>query len=164
MTDLCFPNAAPNVIELCLIMLKRYTPELKPNGEFFNVLIYSRDTREMAVNPITVPTNYHSHLCRFLWCHQAYMEIQTRLEHVQLPLDLLSLLQRYTLYMDGIMEGLLTTVWKHKGDASYRSRLFDLYLVLEYNIGCHEFNIVDAWKMEHRKIILECQDIHDIGK
>lgn len=62
------------------------------------------------------------------------------------------------------MEGLLTTVWKHKGDASYRSRLFDLYLVLEYNIGRHEFDIVDAWKMEHRKIILECQDIHDISK
>ena len=65
--------------------------------------------------------------------------------------------------MDGIVEGLLTTVRKRQDDLQYRSVLFNMYLTMEYFVGQHEHYVAVQWRGIHLEVVLECQDVVELG-
>lgn len=164
MTDRFFPDVAPEATELRLIMAVRYVAAPTITEGFFNVKVYATEIRSVVEEPISVPGHYHDHLTRFLWRHHVFMELQTRSPDLDLPDNLRPLLQRYIQYMDAIVEGLLTTVQKNVKAPAFRSHLFDMYLAVEYHVGHHRFRECDFWRVSHPQIILECQNVQDIGR
>lgn len=75
------------------------------------------------------------------------------------------MLQRYITYMDAMLEGILMTARVKAGnDPMFRSYLFDRYLVTDYLIGRHEYDVGDAWRLENPDIIVECQKAQAIGE
>lgn len=165
MTDLFFPNTAPSQQELRLLMLIRYIPSTKAKGQYFEVNVRNWELQVMSdPGVVSVPIHYHEHLRRFIWRQMVFMELLTRGSDLDLAHALRPMLQRYVLYMDGIVEGLLTTAKVKKPDPGFRSRLFDLYLVVEYYVGRHEYDIVGDWRGSNLDIVLECQDVETLGK
>lgn len=164
MSDLFFSNAVPAASELRLIMATRYLPESTCGGGFFDVRVFGAEVKCIVGTQIRVPEYYHAHLCRFVWRHHLYMELQQRGASLQLAQNLRPMLQRCVFYMDGVVEGLLTTVRRNKDKVGFRSEFFNLYLVLEFHVGRHEYNTVDAWRVLHKDLILEYQNIDDIGE
>lgn len=151
-------------------MSARYVAEVHSPRDFFKVKVISwEDPSKPEVEaPITVPSTYHTHLRRFIWRHQLFMELYSRANTVnsfKLRTGLRPILLRYIEYMDGMVEGLLTTVKKNPGDATFRSNLFDLYLVTDYYLqGQHEHHLGDTWRLQHPDTILECVKMDTIGE
>lgn len=164
MTDLFFPSSPPDAHELRRIMAIRYRPAAITSN-FFGVKAYAwpGDTKSTVGKPIRLPGQYYHHLSRFLWRHQVFMELQSRFSDLQLAPTHQPLVQRYMQYMNAMVAGLLTPEQKNTKDPSFRSRLFDLYLVVEYFVGHHEFHLVDSWRACNPDSILECQDVLDLG-
>ncbi|KIK72780.1 hypothetical protein PAXRUDRAFT_21590 [Paxillus rubicundulus Ve08.2h10] len=62
------------------------------------------------------------------------------------------------MYMDGIIEGLFTSAQNQQREG-WRSALFNLYLVVEYLVKRHEYNIGDEWRKKNPDQILEQLDV-----
>ena len=170
MTDRYFPHTVPTASELSMIILVRYvvsdnTTE-EEEGAFHEVKTVNWPAQKPAEDPILIPTKYVRHLRHFLWRHHAFMEVydRGRRQYIKVAPALSRLLQKYIVYMDGIAEGLLTTARHNQDNPTYRSRLFDLYLVVEYFVARHEYDIVGDWRYNNPKTILECQDPFSLGK
>jgi len=170
MTDRYFPNTVPTASELMLIMLVRYVTDDDDDstGEDF-CLVKARNWQLETVSKddsVEVPIAYSKHLKHFLWRQLAFIEVYNRAtkQLIDIAPRLRPLLQKYILYMDGMLEGLLTTARKHQGDPGYRSRLFDTYLVVEYFVARHEYDVVGRWRANNPDTILECQDAFALGK
>lgn len=165
MTDLLFPIEVPDQRLLSFIVARRYIPDDRCNNDgFFNVNTCDR-TGKKVDKPLQVPRYYLDHLRHFTWRHHVYMELNDRAVALNLDHGLQQLLQKYIFYMNGILQGLLGPVRKHHNDVTFRSRLFDGYLAVEYHVGRHEFDIVGAWRDQHPDVLLECEseDITDTG-
>ncbi|KAF8425015.1 hypothetical protein L210DRAFT_3509387 [Boletus edulis BED1] len=157
MSDLFFPHNSPSHEDMFNIMAIRYLPDPTAPKALFNVAIYSASGEGIVDTPTAVPSFYHDHLRRFLWRHCVYMELVSR-ENLALVKNLRPLLERYIFYMDAMVEGLLTTARNttFANDPTFRSSLFSQYLVVEYHVGRHEFNVVGAWRQSNPDVILEC--------
>ena len=163
MTDLYFPVKAPTATELLAIRCIRYLEMGKVVDGLFRVAIYGSEVNAVCDKDVQVSEFYQDHLRCFLWRHHVYMELVGR--KVELPPNLRPLLLRYILYMDGMVEGLLTTLRNpnHIGNRNFRSRLFNLYLIIDYHVGRHEYDVVGAWRESHPDIVLECVGMDEIG-
>lgn len=169
MADRFFPNTIPTTNELNLIMLVRYVlgPDKRGGQDFCQVLAKDWVTKRRSYKDgILVPSTYLVHLQHFLWRELAFMEVYLRAgkQEVEIPPGLSPLLQKYIMYMDGMLEGLLTTARKNQSNAQYRSSLFDSYLVVEYFVGRHEYDVVGNWRLKNADTILECEDAFKLGK
>lgn len=169
MSDYLWPRSLVTSRELRLLMAIRYRMDGMPTGPFFKVKVIAWElgpTYE-SEDHITVPSFYHNHLRHFLWRQHLFMELYKRVnteKGFRLQTGLRALLQRYIQYMDGMVEGLLTTVKRHPRDADFRSSLFNLYLVTDYYLdGIHEPDLGDQWRLQHPDIILECVGLDAIG-
>jgi hypothetical protein len=163
MTDAFFPTNAPSQHEIRLILLIRYMAN-PPRGDRFTVETYNTELHEMDGEQIELPYYYYEHLRRFLWRHQALMEVYSRHKTIHITPELHTLFQRYIVYMDAMIEGLLAPAREqddHK--RTVRSSLFDLYLAVENLIGRHQYDVGDQWRLEHPDIILECVDVESLG-
>ncbi|KAF8432338.1 hypothetical protein L210DRAFT_869429 [Boletus edulis BED1] len=140
MSDLFFLHNSPSHEDMFNITAIHYLPDPTAPKVLFNVAIYSASGEGIVDNPTTVPSFYHDHLRCFLWRHCVYMELVSR-ENLALAKNLRPLLERYTFYMDAMVEGLLTTArnMTFANDPTFRSSLFSQYLIVEYHVGCHEF-------------------------
>lgn len=168
MSDRYFPSSPPSEDELRLILLLRYVPSsVKTKEGFFTVNVRNWELGT-ASDPgtILVPVRYQEHLRRFLWREMIFMEVIRRctLREIYLVATVSPLVKRYIMYMDGILEGLLTTARKRQDDVKYRSVLFEMYLNVEYFVGRHEFDIAGQWRESHPDTILECQDALQLGE
>ncbi|KAG6371690.1 hypothetical protein JVT61DRAFT_9031 [Boletus reticuloceps] len=163
MSDLFFPNNSSPQEKMQLILSMHYLPDPTPRKELFSVMVYSASGEGVVDTPAIVPAFYHDHLCRFLWRHSVYMELVSQDDITLMP-KLRPLLERYIFYMDAVVEGLLTTA-RNKTftkDPTFCSILFNQYLVVEYHVGHHEFNVIGAWRQRNPDIILECMMLDDI--
>lgn len=166
MSDRFFPTKLASVDEIRLIKAIRYEVPvaIKDKENFFDVGVYAPEIKK-HLEKIKVPAHYHEHLRRFMWRHRLFLELYIRVadDTVQSRQGLKNLLNRYIIYMDGIAEGLLTTAKRRAGIQDYRSRLFDMYLVIEHYVGRHEFDVAFDWRERHPDIILECIDHVTLG-
>ncbi|KAH0835517.1 hypothetical protein J3R83DRAFT_9202 [Lanmaoa asiatica] len=161
MTDRLFPNDAPQESETRSISAIRYRAKVPVDGcDFFAVEIYNVEVKTVTddTDVILVPVHYYEHVRRFLWRHCLFMEVWRRAGSLKLANGLQTMLKRYIMYMDGITEGLLQlTDFKKGEDKDLRSVVFDLYLVTEFFVGRHEYDIGDAWRCQNADTILERQ-------
>lgn len=169
MTDIFMPLARCSAQELRLLMSVRYVADVQTDGNLCKVKVISweEDSKPEIEDPIVVPASYHIHLQHFIWRQHLFMGLVDRANSVttfKLRKGLRPILQRYIEYMDGMVEGLLTSV-KRNPDPAFRSKLFDLYLVTDYYLeGRHEYDVGDTWRLEHPDTILECVQMDTIGK
>ncbi|KIK72318.1 hypothetical protein PAXRUDRAFT_22125 [Paxillus rubicundulus Ve08.2h10] len=86
------------------------------------------------------------------------MGIDENASNLVLTKGMCPLIQRYIMYMDGIIEGLFTSAQNQQREG-WRSALFNLYLVVEYLVKRHEYNLGDEWRKKNPDQILEQLDI-----
>lgn len=168
-TNCYFPISVPDQNELRLILLVCYTLSTKKSTYgFFTVKMRNCEIcLPSDPSTILVPLQYKEHLHHFLWQETLFMEVVSQRTTGRLTLSqkAMSLADHYIMYMDGMLEGLLTTARKRENDPGYRSVTFDTYLVVEYFVGRHdEHNIAGQWRKSHPSTILECQDAFNLGE
>lgn len=167
MSDRYFPASTPTEEELQLILLVRYVQSAQRKKEGFVTVKVRNFELDIAAEPgiILVPAHYREHLRRFLWRQTVFMEVVKRSSQstVHLVAPASPLVKRYIVYMDGIVEGLLTTARKRQDDPRYRSVLFDMYLTVEFFVGRHEHHVAAQWRRTHPEVVLECQDAFELG-
>lgn len=162
MSDRFFPCASPGQREVKLICQIQYIAGPIVDGGFA-VEGKNLKLKSMVADKAVLPSSYHEHVRRFIWRHCVFMEVWRRSEDLCLTVRLRVAIERYIMYMDGMMEGLLMTPRK-KQRHDYRSALFDLYLLTEYFMKRHEYDIGDAWRINHPDVVLEQQKVEDLGR
>lgn len=162
MADRFFPAYVPDEELLRRLCLIRYYPKKIQDSDFFHVSVMNVELKQ-PTHPkiIQLPNVYFEHLRRFIWRQHVFMELAAR--KPKIPDQLRTMIKKYIMYMDGMIEGLLTTARQRKGELDYRSRLFNQYLIVEYFVGRHEYDVVGRWRMENADTILECQDMEALG-
>lgn len=163
MTDLLFHDREPTLKKLNIIMQIRY--ELKETeDEHFCVVCIGNPTLNAVVEDIRIPKSYQGHLRRFLWRHALFMGIESNI-HEKLDADNRRIIKRYISYMDAILAALIQGCRGEKGvNVYYRSKTFDLYLVVEFFIGRHDYQSGDQWRRTHKMPLLETVDVMKLGE
>lgn len=166
MTDRFFPSEPPSEQALHRLLRVQYELGQVYDERYLDVHVSGWDLEAGGkARTIRVPARYHGHLLRSFWRRKTFVELFTRYNALfrTLVVDPHPLLLRHIMYIDGMVQGLLTTAQKHKRMVPFRSALFDLYLVVEYFVGRHQSNQVSHWRYAHPDIILECQDVQTLG-
>lgn len=121
MSDWYFPISTPTEEELHLILLVCYMQSAQRKKEGFVMVKVRNFELNIAteLGTILVPAHYREHLWGFLWCQMVFMEVVKRSSKLALHLVASTslLMKRYIVYMDSIVEGLLTTARKRQDDS-----------------------------------------------
>ncbi|KAI9449803.1 hypothetical protein HD554DRAFT_2180939 [Boletus coccyginus] len=106
----------------------------------------------------SLPESYRDHLLRFVWREDVIRLLLTHAGELQLSEDLADNLGMLLTYMDNILKHVAKEPWREIGEGSYRSQLFDSYLLIECRVGRHEPTNVRAWR-RNNDMALEYDDI-----
>ena len=144
-------------------MLYKAIPPKAPHLDHFVVQVINTDYAALSSPNITVPTYYYEHLKRFLWRHRLFIGVNERAQQLPLAMGLRPLIQQYIMYMDAIVEALLTTARKaSEHQEGWRAELFDLYLVVEHMVERHEYHLGDDWRLKNPDHILEQINVNSL--